>query len=554
MNLPDSIHTTLLSAGYRLLGPDDASVPDGRTTAVVDSAGALWTCSTTTVLNHADMEDFYEVVDELASGRHPNVVAIHDVLTAPASDRGGPDGSSTPRDVVVVWARGAGSQSLADYRGRNSLEPAHVSAALIAAARGLVSLRSLNLSLGLDWQLEDLVIGPDGGVRILPTGLNRAPHIESETHGTTGGATDLRRIAREGQVLLSTVNADTCAELAHLLAASAFGEAPVDPGTFAALCHELVTPASPRSWAPLLPRTAVDDVLACSPGAVGAVQEPFPSRSAVSDEPPEDAAAGDDLVGRYEQIARTWREHVHNKTGEQKLRTANLLARKPVARGKRVRTREKVCWRPRPKVLAASLTVVTVMAAGAGYLPFSDSPSAGTAPTPDAPRGSQQMDLRAQADSQQPGPEGTEGSVNEAWMPPDAAAMELTENRIEVLQELMKREPEHRVGLDHEQHLASVLAPDSPAMKADLALVSQLLRDPQQEADVTARARAARTLSEEDDWAIVEVSYDLVDSEHGASAQSATLRLTLVDGSWRVTEVSDASPNEQQLPHPGGGT
>ena len=523
MDLPDPIHAILDSGGYRSLG-DEHPQRDGRTWAVLDDAGSQWMCSATTVQGPQGRVALEEAATELASGRHSNVVPIHDLLT-------------TGNDVVIVWACGVGSQSLGCYRSTNTLDLAQVSAALIAAGRGLASLRTLDLGLGTNWVIDDLILNEDGVLQVLP---GRIAGI-----GSTGSAEDdLRQIARTGQVLLAGLGAGPCAELAHLLTATAFDAAVVDPGTFAALCHELVKPATAQSWVPPEHVTQKQQTTLRGAQRLG---QPVPD------------ADGGDTATKYAQIARTWRDHVRDNGADKRERRFAPLAGARWARREPVRGRHSQDLPERRQKLtrghlAVSAGAFILIGALAPLLTGGDDGEGAIAALPDPTARvtgvgpgygtKSQQRVEPEADPSIAEAEGGPEEFDEQ-QDPAAAAMALTEARIRLLNEFLIAGASAQGGA--EQQLAAVLVPGSPAMAADLTLVSHLIDDGAQTTEVAARARAARTLQHEGDSAVVEVSYDLLDPEASSIAQSATLSLTLVGDEWRVSEVSGASPTERQL-------
>ncbi len=569
MSIPDPLRRALEAAGYRIAETDrtahadPATQPDHATQfdhasqidrhreswRVVDASGTEGLCTAVDVAGELDEDALATVADELTSGRHRHLIGLYDALIFPdavtSTDRSrtrlGETATPEPASLALIWAVDSRSETLRQYRARAELTLAQISAVLVAASRALASLESLGLSIGPQWDLDDLILQDDGTLQRL------APSIvleEAQSH------TQLRQIARRGQDLLAGVGAEQCADLAHLLTATAFDDAPVSAGTFAALCYELVPPAAPDSWEPE-PTGSADEDTTLSDNSV----EPSGLDA--------DLGRTDDAVAaRYTQLSDTWRDHLRGAQapGSTMLPGLRLIrgARSPKARHLQPPVRGKA-WR-RPSVIAGTVCVglVAVLLGNRLYAESEQPVEAAHAvehQVPDSHNGGRSPragGVPTQQEEDEPQAEG----VDPKYLDPAAAALELTEERIRILQDL--RTASGSASTEGSQkRLASVLVPTSPAMAADLELISQLeqsqldhshLEHSQLSSErIFAEARAAKTLEEHSESAVVEVSYDLVDPTAGRVAQTATLTLVMTDGTWRVNKVTGVPPIEPHL-------
>lgn len=544
--------SALAAAGYQLL--DSPNSIWGTTRAVVDATGQRWLCTVAEVCSSQDWAAAQETAAELSSGRHRHVVGLHDVVVlgeehGERSNHDEPGVVARPFSRVLIWAAGTHAQRLGEYRSQQQLDLEQISAVLVAAGRGLASLESLGLHAPADWTLDDLVLQDDGTLQICPDGIT--------ARRTNNASEQLRRVARNGQVLLDDVDGDQRSpDLAHLLTATAFDESPVGSGTFAALCHELVTPAGAGSWR-LSPRARLESGSCLEPedggdgGAAGT-----------------SAATSRTDAARYSDLTHNWRNYVRTGTrsgqSESRVRRFGAIFPARVFAGRTSRPgRHKAdrtpgqYWHKRRRGLATIGAGILVAGLGTQMV-FGGSSSEQITEATD--RGTAITGDEAPVVMVEPVPvEQQQGQIpripEESVVPdPDAAAMELTEERLRILQDLRAAPPEKSAQSASdilEERLATVLVPKSPAMTADLSLASALANSPSGTENVFAEARTARTLSQGDETAVVEVSYDLVDPDaepdSGTVAQSATLTLTLVDDSWLVNAVSDAPPTEPQL-------
>lgn len=554
-NMPasQSLRVALASAGYQLIDAPDT--PRGAAGCVVDAEGMEWLCTLADACSSREWDAAQEAAAELTSGRHRHVVGLHDVVALGDEVEEG-DGECGSGDAtgrisrVLIWAAGSPAQRLGDFRTHHQLDLGQISAALVAAGRGLASLDSLGLPAPAQWTLDDLVLQPDGTLQLRPDGIA----ADSDTNASE----QLRRVARNGQVLLNDVDGDQRSpDLAHLLTATTFDDRPVGPGTFAALCHELVTPADAGSW--LLSPDNSQEPGFCLESDDGAEADATGAR----------AAGGREDAANYSDLTHNWRNYVRTGTRSGQITAkqrrfglavptwASAMRNSPMGRHKADRTTSQH-WHKRRGVLAT--IGVGVLIAGLGTQMILG--GSGTEPVAETtPRGAPVVGDQAPAATIEPTPgqqkhgqpqDESEGQARRGpSSDPDAAAMELTEQRLRILQELRSEQSAQSDTDSLEQRLAAVLVPKSPAMNADLSLVSDLAESTGSTENVFAEARTARTLRQDDETAVVEVSYDLVDpdagSDTGTVAQSATLTLTLVDDRWLVNAVSDVPPTEPQL-------